>query len=127
MNQVKCYKLVFHTVDNTLVSLIADALPPGWAVQYVIGQPTHPHTRELFAFDTEHSARTYKRFLSPPVELYEALAEAPVTPIHSVCPLWALLSQFYAFWNPSSPPPNTVPAPPGTITTRSLTLIKRLS
>lgn len=128
MNQVKCYKLVLRTADDTLLSLFAPALPPGWPVEYFVGQPVYPHTGELFAFDTEKSARTYRRTInSLRTELYEALAEAPVRPIDSVCPLCTRRERlFHDFWDPDLTPDWTEPAPPGTITTRSLTLIKRL-
>jgi len=127
MNQITCYKLVVRTADDTLVSLCADALPRGWPVVYRIGQPAHSHTGELFAFDTEESATTAQAYFNRyQVELYQALAQAPVRPIDSACSLWGSDDDFYDFWNPGLPYDATIPTPPGTITTRSLTLIKRL-
>lgn len=128
--QVTCYKLVLRRLDHTLVSLTAQCLPQGWAVEYVVGEPAYPPlTGELFAFDTESSALSFKRALHDPsrrIELYQALAQLPVCSIDSVCSLPAWEDDLHDFWNLRSLYDPARPAPPGTITTRSLTLIKRL-
>ena len=131
--QVTCYKLVLRRPNDTLVSLTAQCLPAAWRVEYVIGKPAYPPlTGELFAFDTEESATSHKSILGSSrqafaVELYEALANAPVHPIDTACSLGAWPDDFHDFWNPNSLCHDTHATPPGTITTRSLTLIKRLS
>jgi len=98
-------------------------------VEYLVGEPAYPHTGELFAFDTEQSARTFKQLLDyhpETTELYEAFAQPPLRPIDSVC--CGPSHDFYAFWNHLHLLSTYIfAAPPGTISTRSLTLIKRLS